>query len=251
MKGINYFEKVGVSSSGKGKAVVDGSEEDIVEESEYDLMEEDSDKESTPLESRTGKCEKRRKRKTPEEMEADAKLDWVESIPLRGFKSERQVSRRSFAQDNDILILLDNQGLRFWTRSLRSYNEAGVIAFYQNLNISEALAKGKIKSKVNNKNIVVDAGVIAKYLSYERPAGDLVNYPHADLVDTNAINHDMYTAIPCVEVPPHKPGWFKDLYRGNLVLHYNLYPHEAENKLSRKSAEIMYAFMNGAAFKAD
>ncbi|KAG5543134.1 hypothetical protein RHGRI_016026 [Rhododendron griersonianum] len=164
-------KQVGASVSGKGKGVASssrqGREEEIVEESEHDSMEEDGDEDSAPLESRTGKREKRRKRRTPEEMEADAKLDWVESIPLRGFKSERQVSRRSFVDDNDIIIKLENQGLRFWTRALLGYNEAGVIEFYQNLGTSEALAKGKINSKVNNKKIVVDAKAIAKYLRDE------------------------------------------------------------------------------------
>ncbi|KAG5523720.1 hypothetical protein RHGRI_030639 [Rhododendron griersonianum] len=113
-------KQVGASVRGKGKGVASSSrqsrqerEEEIVEESEHDSMEEDSDEDSAPLESRTGKREKRRKRKTLEEMEADAKLDWVESVPCKGFKCERQVSRRSFMNDNDILILLENQGLRF------------------------------------------------------------------------------------------------------------------------------------------
>ncbi|KAG5535048.1 hypothetical protein RHGRI_022980 [Rhododendron griersonianum] len=144
------------SVPGKGKAVASSSrleiEEDIVEE-----MDMDSDEDSAPLESRTGKREKRQKRRTREEMAADAKLDWVESIPGRGFKSERQVSRRSFGNNSDIILQLGNQGLLFWCRALFGYNAAGVIEFYQNLDTSEALAKGKISSKVNNKKIVVDA----------------------------------------------------------------------------------------------
>ncbi|KAF7123911.1 hypothetical protein RHSIM_Rhsim12G0095500 [Rhododendron simsii] len=122
-------------------------------------------------------------------MEADAKLDWVESIPLRGFKSERQ-----------------------------------------NLGTSEALTNGKIKSKVHNKKIVVDAETIAKYLRYERPAGDLVNFSRVESIDSNAINNDMYTTIPSVGVPPHKP---------------------AENKPSKRSMDIMYAFMNDAEYRVD
>ncbi|KAG5536405.1 hypothetical protein RHGRI_023993 [Rhododendron griersonianum] len=122
-------------------------------------------------------------------MAADAKLDWVESIPGRGFKSERQ-----------------------------------------NLDTSEALAKGKISSKVNNKKIVVDAKIIAQYLKYGRPEGDLVNYPRAEPIDSNEILNDLYTTIPNVGVPPHRP---------------------AENKPSRRSAEILYTFMNDAEYKAD
>ncbi|KAF7123762.1 hypothetical protein RHSIM_Rhsim12G0095600 [Rhododendron simsii] len=72
-------------------------------------MEEDSDEESAPLESRIRKREKRRKCRTPEEMETDTKLDWVESIPFKGFKIERQVNRRSSVNDIDIIILLENQ----------------------------------------------------------------------------------------------------------------------------------------------
>ncbi|KAG5553482.1 hypothetical protein RHGRI_011380 [Rhododendron griersonianum] len=160
---------------GKGKGIASSSrrEEEIVEEAEHESMEEDSDEDSASLESRTGKREKRRKRRTPNEMEADAKLDWVESILNRGFKSERQISRRRFGNDSDIIIQLKNQGLLFWTRALLGYNEAGVIEFYQNLDTSEALAKGKIKSEVNNKKIEVDAKAIAKYLRYGRPEGDL------------------------------------------------------------------------------
>ncbi|KAF7143784.1 hypothetical protein RHSIM_Rhsim05G0124600 [Rhododendron simsii] len=240
----------------KGKGIASSSrqesEEDIVEESEHNSMEEDSDEDSTPLESRTGKREIRRKHRTPEEMEADAKLDWVESIPLKDFKSERQVSRRSFVNDNDIIILLENQGLRFWARALRGYNEVGFIEFYQNLDTSEVLTNGKIKSKVNNKKIEVDAEAIAKYLSYKRPEGDLVNFSRSEPIDFDAIINDMYTTIPSIGVPPHKPGKFKDIYRVlNQVVHCNLYPHGAENKPSKRSAEIMYAFMNDTEYRAD
>ncbi|KAG5565812.1 hypothetical protein RHGRI_001665 [Rhododendron griersonianum] len=67
--------------SNTGKGIASSSrqevEEEIVEVSENDSMSEDSDEDSAPLESRTGKREKRRKRRTPEEMEADTKLDWV------------------------------------------------------------------------------------------------------------------------------------------------------------------------------
>ncbi|KAF7130700.1 hypothetical protein RHSIM_Rhsim10G0133900 [Rhododendron simsii] len=259
-------KQVGESTSGKGKMVASSSrqeseddiveespssrqenEDDIVEESEHDSMEEDSEEESAPLESRTSRSKKRRKRRTPEHMEADAKLDWVESIPLKGFKCERQVNRRSFANDNDIFNLLDNQGLHFWTRSLLGYNATGVIEFYQNLDISEALTNGTITSKVNNKRIVVDAVAIAKYLKYKRPPGDLLNYPRAEPLDTDMIIHDLYSTIPKVGVPPHIPGKFKDIYRVlNQIVHYNLYPRGAENKPSKKSAEIMYVFMNEA-----
>ncbi|KAG5565426.1 hypothetical protein RHGRI_001347 [Rhododendron griersonianum] len=103
--------------TGKGKGIASSSrqeiEEDIVEESEDESMAEDSDEDSVPLESQTGKREKRRKRRTPEEMEADAKLDWVESIPNRGFKSERQISWRRFENESNIIIQLDNQDLLF------------------------------------------------------------------------------------------------------------------------------------------
>ncbi|KAI8568314.1 hypothetical protein RHMOL_Rhmol02G0188800 [Rhododendron molle] len=249
-------KQVGASCSGKGKGVASSSrqeiEEDIVEQSEHDSMEEDSDEGSAPLETRIGKIEKRRKRRIPDEMEADAKLDWVESIPLRGFKSEWQVSGKSFVNDNDIIIQRKNQGLRSWTRALLGYNEASVIEFYQNLDMNEALAKGKIKSKVNNKKIMVDAETIAKYLRYERSEGDSVNFPCAESIDSDAIINDMYTTIPRVRVPPHKSGKFKDVCRVlNQVVHYNLYPCGAENKSSKRSAEIIYAFMNDADYKAD
>ncbi|KAG5556861.1 hypothetical protein RHGRI_007197 [Rhododendron griersonianum] len=182
---------VGVRVRGKGKGVASSSrkEEEIVEESEHDLMEEDSDEDSAPLESRTGKREKRRKRRTPEEMEADAELDWVESIPNRGFKSEQQISRRRFGNNSDIIIQLKNQGLLFWTKSLAGYNEKGVIEFYQKLETSEALIEEKIKSKVNGKTIVADVVAIAKYLRYERPAGDLINYPRAEFRFILFIHH--------------------------------------------------------------
>ncbi|KAG5524268.1 hypothetical protein RHGRI_008611 [Rhododendron griersonianum] len=174
------------SQQGKGKGVASSSRQEIEEEI-VEEMEEDSDEESAPLESRTGKREKRRKRRTAEEMAADAKLDWVESIPGRGFKSERQISRRGFGNDSDIIIQLGNQGLLFWTKSLRGYNEKGVIEFYQKLDTSEALTKEKIKSKVNGKTIEVGVAEIAKYLKYERPAGDLINYPRAESIDSDVI----------------------------------------------------------------
>ncbi|KAF7148667.1 hypothetical protein RHSIM_Rhsim03G0113600 [Rhododendron simsii] len=245
-----------VGEGSKGKQVASSSrqesEDDFVEESDHDSMEEDSEEEAAPLESRTGQRERRRKRRTPEQMEADAKLDWVESIPLRGFKCERNVSRRSFADDKDILNLLHNQGLNFWTRALLGYNAAGVIEFYQNLDISEALTNGIVKSKVHNRRIVVDTGIIAKYLRYERPPGDLLNYPRSEPLDTDMIIHDLYSVVPKVGVPPHVPGKFKDIYRVlNQIVHYNLYPRGAENKPSKRSAEILYAFMNENEYKAD
>ncbi|KAG5536408.1 hypothetical protein RHGRI_023993 [Rhododendron griersonianum] len=179
-------------------------------------------------------------------MAADAKLDWVESIPGRGFKSERQVNRRSFGNNSDIILQLGNQGLLFWCRALFGYNVAGVIEFYQNLDTSEALAKGKISSKVNNKKIVVDAKIIAQYLKYGRPEGDLVNYPRAEPIDSNEILNDLYTTIPNVGVPPHRPGKFKDVYRVlNQVVHYNLYPRGAENKPSRRSAITAFLRQKG------
>ncbi|KAG5528342.1 hypothetical protein RHGRI_029122 [Rhododendron griersonianum] len=181
------------SQQGKGKGVASSSRQEIEEEI-VEEMEEDSDEESAPLESRTGKREKRRKRRTAEEMAADAKLDWVESIPGRGFKSERQISRRGFGNDSDIIIQLGNQGLLFWTKSLRGYNEKGVIEFYKKLDTSEALTKEKIKSKVNGKTIEVGVAEIAKYLKYERPAGDLINYPRAESIDSDVIVNDLYPA---------------------------------------------------------
>ncbi|KAF7127062.1 hypothetical protein RHSIM_Rhsim11G0026200 [Rhododendron simsii] len=236
-------KQVGEGSKGKQVAASaqQESEDDFVEESDHDAMEEDSEEEAAPLETRTGQREKRRKRRTPEQMEADAKLDWVESIPLRGFKCERNVSRRSFADDKDILNLLHNQGLNFWTRALPGYNAAGVIEFYQNLDISEALTNGIVKSKVHNRRIVVDSGMIAKYLRYDRPPGDLLNYPRSEPLDTDMIIHDLYSVIPKVGVPPHVPGKFKDIYRVlNQIVHYNLYPRGAENKPSKKSARFSF-----------
>ncbi|KAF7123874.1 hypothetical protein RHSIM_Rhsim12G0095700 [Rhododendron simsii] len=184
-------------------------------------MKEDSHEESAPLESRIRKREKRRKCRTPEEMDADAKLDWVESISPRGFKSERQVSRRSFVNDNDIIILLENQGLHFWTRALLGYNVHGW-----------------------RHRILLEFG-------YE-PEGDLVNFSRAESIDSDVINNDMYTTIPSVGVAPHKPGKFKDIYRVlNQVVHYNIYPRGAENKPLKRSKEIMYAFVNDAEYRAD
>ncbi|KAI8526450.1 hypothetical protein RHMOL_Rhmol13G0308400 [Rhododendron molle] len=249
-------KEVAGSSRGKGKVDETSSrreiKENIEEESESESSEEETDEEEVPLESRTGQREKRARRRTPEEMDADAQLDWVTSIPNRGFKCERSVSRRSFFDQNEILNLLKDQRLKFWTRALRGYNKAGVIEFYQNLNMSEALTKGKIKSKVNKKNIVVDANLIANYLKYERPPADLVNYPRAEDTDSAVVQADMYTTVPRTGIPPHKPGLFKDLYIVvNQVLHYNLYPRGAENKPSRKSAEILYAFVHDDEFTAD
>ncbi|KAI8555901.1 hypothetical protein RHMOL_Rhmol05G0210900 [Rhododendron molle] len=201
-------KQVGARVRGKGKVVASSSrhEEEIVEEREHDSMEEDSDEDSAHLESRTGKREKRRKRRTPAEMEADAVLDWVESIPNRGFKSERQISRRRFGNTSDIIVQLESQ----------------------------------------------DVVAIAKYLRYERPPGDLINYPRDESIDLDVIVNELYSTLPNFRVPPHKPGKFTDTYRIlNQIVHYNLYPRGAENKPSKKSAEVMYVFMNDADYAAD
>lgn len=140
----------------------------------------------------------------------------------------------------------------FWTKAFYGYNEKDVIEFYQKLDTSEALTNEKIKAKVNGKTIVVDIDAIAKYLHYDRPERDMVNYPRAESIDSDVIVNDLYSTVPNVGVPPHKPGKFRDTYQIlNQVVHYNLYPRGAENKPSKKSAKVMYAIMNDADYRAD
>lgn len=177
-----------VRKKGMGKNIATSSRQEIVKESEDDFMVEDSDEDSVPLESRTGKREKRRKRRTPKKMEVDAKLDWVESIPNKGFKSEAN-QQEEFWQQQQYHHPTRNQGLLFWTKALYGYN---VIEFYQKLDISDVLTSGKIKSKVNGKTIVVDVPAIAKYLRYERREGDLVNYPRAEPIESDIVISDLY-----------------------------------------------------------
>lgn len=71
-----------------GKNAVSLSRQGIEVASEDEFLAESGDKDSVPLDSRAGQREKCRKRRTPEEMEADARVDWVSSIPGKGFKSE-------------------------------------------------------------------------------------------------------------------------------------------------------------------
>lgn len=114
------------------------------------------------------------------------------------------------------------------------------------------LTTGKITSKVNGKAIVVDVNLIAKYLNYVRPKEGTTNYPQSEPIDSDVVIHDLYPTVPNFAVPPHRPGKFRDTYRIlNQVVHYNIFSRGAENKPLRKSAEVMYVFMNDDNYKAD
>ncbi|KAF7153817.1 hypothetical protein RHSIM_Rhsim01G0154400 [Rhododendron simsii] len=111
---------------------------------------------------------------------------------------------------------------------------------------------GQHEKRLNVKTIVADVDAIAKYLRYESPEGDMINYPCAELIESDIIISDLYPTVHNFGVPPHKRRKFRDTYRVlNQVVHYNLYPHRAENKPSRKSAEVMYVFMNDADYRAN
>ncbi|KAF7115515.1 hypothetical protein RHSIM_Rhsim10G0080800 [Rhododendron simsii] len=65
----------------------------------------------------------------------------------------------------------------------------------------------RITSKVGTKISLIDPSVIAEYLEYERPLPEAVNCPWSEQIDSGLINNGL------------------------------------EHKLSRKSGELMYAFM--------
>ncbi|KAF7151792.1 hypothetical protein RHSIM_Rhsim02G0147700 [Rhododendron simsii] len=90
-----------VRKKGMGKNIATSSRQEIVKESEDDFMVEDSDEDSVPLESRTGKREKRRKRRTPKKMEVDAKLDWKLDISdvLTSGKIKSKVNGKTIVVD--------------------------------------------------------------------------------------------------------------------------------------------------------
>ncbi|KAI8530876.1 hypothetical protein RHMOL_Rhmol11G0093800 [Rhododendron molle] len=144
--------------------------------------------------------------RTRKQVQADKRVEWKEGMMKRKFKSERQVKAKSVGTDHFVIQ-------RIW-------------------------------SKGRGKDIMIDPAVIAKYLGYERPPPESVNYPRDGQNDDGLITNVLYMN-PKMAIIPHVVGEFRDDIRVlNKAFHHNLYPRGLEHKPSWKTRELMYTFMN-------
>ncbi|KAF7113877.1 hypothetical protein RHSIM_RhsimUnG0105600 [Rhododendron simsii] len=214
---------------------------DIVQEQESSGSEE-------PVAGQSSRGSRKRLRRTGKQVQADKRVEWKEGMMNRRFKNERQVKAKSIGNDHLVIQRIRSKGMNFWTRRLEGYNIVCVIEFYQNMRTPptgfETSNTARIVSRVGGKDIMIDPFVIAKYLGYERPAPETVNYPRDEEIDDGLINNVLYTNPKNAKIP-HVVGEFRDDIRVlNKAFHHNLYPRGLEHKPSRKSGELMYAFMN-------
>lgn len=81
-------------------------------------------------------------------------------------------------------------------------------------------------------------------MKIQRPSPKSVNYPIKDeMLDEQVVNRVLYSD-PSKASIPHVPENFKATVRFlNKVIHCNLYPRGTEHKPTRKSGEILCAFM--------
>ncbi|KAF7143714.1 hypothetical protein RHSIM_Rhsim05G0183400 [Rhododendron simsii] len=147
-----------------------------------------------------------------EDVEQDRAANWVQNMPGRGFKSERQVDMPSINIERFGLQHIEQRGISSWLEPLKGYNKDCVIKFYQNMVVGKNQID--IKSKVGKVTVEVNPEVIAKYLDYARPPPETITYPDVVMLDLNE------------------------------VLHANLYPRGSDHKPGRKGAELIHAFMS-------
>ncbi|KAF7139127.1 hypothetical protein RHSIM_Rhsim07G0099400 [Rhododendron simsii] len=214
-----------------------------------EIVEEQADSGSEePVAGSSGRKSRKRLRRTGKQVQADKRVEWKEGVMKRRFKNERQVKAKSIGTDHLVIQRIRSKGMNFWTRRLEGYNIVCVIEFYQNMRtpptgfLTSNIAR--ITSKVGGKDIMIDPFVIAKYLGYERPPPKSVNYPRDEKIDDGLINNVLYTNPKNAKLPHVVGGFRDDIWVLNTAFHHNLYPRGLEHKPSRKSGELMYAFMN-------
>lgn len=177
-----------------------------------------------------------------EDVEQGKAADWVQNMPGRGFKTERQVDMPSINIERFGLQHIERRGLDFWLESLKGYNKECVIRFYQNMVVVDN--QMNIKSKVGKWTVEVNPSVIAKYLDYTCPPPETVTYPGMVMLDLNEVINAVYSD-PSLYNGAFVPGCFKEECRFiNKVLHANLYPRGSDHKPGRKGAELIHAFMS-------
>ncbi|KAF7147601.1 hypothetical protein RHSIM_Rhsim03G0183100 [Rhododendron simsii] len=109
----------------------------------------------------------------------------------------------------------------------------------------EGMVKRRFKNErqVKAKSIGNDHLVMQRIRSKAASFGDNELPPH-EKIDDGLINNVLYTNPKNAKIP-HLVGEFRDDIRVlNKAFHHNLYPRGLEHKPSRKSGELMYAFMN-------
>ncbi|KAF7154766.1 hypothetical protein RHSIM_Rhsim01G0159700 [Rhododendron simsii] len=179
---------------------------DIVQEQESSGSEE-------PVAGQSGRGSRKWLRRTGKQVQADKRVEWKEGMMNRRFKNERQVKAKSIGNDHLVIQRIRSKGMNFWTRRLEGYNIVCVIEFYQNMRTPptgfETSNTARIVSRVGGKDIMIDPFVIAKYLGYERPAPETVNYPRDEEIDDGLINNVLYTNPKNAKIP-HVVGEFRD-----------------------------------------
>ncbi|KAF7150506.1 hypothetical protein RHSIM_Rhsim02G0091300 [Rhododendron simsii] len=207
------------------------------------VQEQESSGSEEPVAGQSGRGSRKRLRRTGKQVQADKRVEWKEGMMNRRFKNERQVKAKSIGNDHLVIQRIRSKGMNFWIRRLEGYNIVCVIEFYQNMRTPptgfETSNTARIVSRVGGKDIMIDPFVIAKYLGYERPAPETVNYPRDEEIDDGLINNVLYTNPKNAKIP-HVVGEFRDDIRVlNKAFHHNLYPRGLEHKPSRKSGELI------------
>lgn len=190
----------------------------------------------------------RKKRRTRAEMAEEKRREWEGSFGGKKFKNERQVDANKFSLDHFGVHCILQKGLKFWTEVLPGYNKNTVIDFYKYMQIPEGDWENdpavRIVSRVTGIDVVITPNDIAVYLGIQRPPPESVNYPQKNVtIDSGVVNNVLYVD-PSKASDPHMPGNFKGSVRFlNKVIHFNLYPRGSDHRPSRKSGELMFAFL--------
>ncbi|KAH7843558.1 hypothetical protein Vadar_018130 [Vaccinium darrowii] len=195
---------------------------------------------------------KQAKKRTREEVFEDNTTNWVERLKVRSAKNERQVDAISLEEKFSVPEIR-REGLEGWFEPLSGYNLKCAREFFQNVEINVNKDTGlpiRLKSKVNNKPILISPKIIASHLRYKRPEPSTINYPRAKPLDADLVKEILYD-YPEQATDPIKPSLFKEEIRTlNKAIHHNLYPRGKENEPSQKSAELLAAFVDSS-FVAD
>ncbi|KAF7152343.1 hypothetical protein RHSIM_Rhsim01G0110400 [Rhododendron simsii] len=198
---------------------------------------------SDEVAEREAQAEERSKKQKLDEAER-AKQDWINSVHKRNFICERQLKQSSFKASHRIHEVITNQGLGHFFKVLKGFRAGVVKEFYANIEVDRP--NEIIKSVVGSKMVIVNPGVIAKYLSnYQRPELDKITYPkEAFKLDFDELKKTLSDDKPdAVQDSKFLCGKLNDLFRLiNKVVHHNLNPHSKERALSVDDAHLIYVF---------
>ena len=223
----------GASRAAKGKGIQGESSRARELEEEFD---------DAPL------TERRRKSQASGEVDSEAlreKRQWVNRLASRNFKCEREVDENSL-NGNEILQVLESNGLSQFRNKVDGYRPMLVIAFYENM-----LFQGNfiIDSTVYGTPIRITPDIIAFYLHYARPATETITYPvpnwNKDLayvIDAITEDEDAYSE----HFNRYTAGGLKELYRlVNKIVSYNIHPYCREKTPLKEDGDLIFAFGSG------